>query len=102
VYAADALSYALGRRLMRLPHIGMANILAGRRIMAELVQEELTPSALCEELERLLGDAQARAKALDELRSLRLQLGGPGAGDRAAEQVLDLMGAQPTGILAAG
>lgn len=92
VYRVAPLTYALGRLLVRVPHIGLVNLVAGRRAVPELLQGDFTAQAVCDELHALLSDpdrAEAQRLALKEVRA---RLGPPGAADRAAEVVLKVMG----------
>jgi lipid-A-disaccharide synthase len=84
VYRMNTLTYALARLATDLPHIGMPNLIAGRRIAPELVQGECTPQRIAAETRRLLTDpgaAGAMRQGLDEVRG---RLGQPGAIGRAA------------------
>jgi lipid-A-disaccharide synthase len=88
VYRMNPFSYAIGRSLVRLDHVALPNLVAGRRIVPELIQREFTADRLATELGAYLDDpekAQATRLALGEMRRL---LGEPGAFDRAAEAVL--------------
>ena len=73
-----------------IPHIGLPNILADRRIVPELIQRAATPDAIADHALRLLNDPEARHRAKSELRELRLMLGEPGASERAARLVLQI------------
>lgn len=81
------------RRAGRIPHIGLPNIIAGRRIVPELLQHEATGEKLAAEALRLLQDPVARAAMKAELQAVRAQLGEPGASARTARMALEL--AQP-------
>jgi lipid-A-disaccharide synthase len=89
VYRLSPLTYHLGRRFVRVPHVAMANLIAGRRIVTELIQGDFTPEAVAAEVIRLLGpDGIAMRAALAEVRG---RLGPGGASERAAGVVRDLM-----------
>ncbi len=83
-YRAHPLSYLLGRLLIRVPFIGMVNLVAGRRLCPELIQGRATPGHLVRELRPLLGDTAERRNMLDGYREVRRRLGPPGAARRAA------------------
>ncbi|HUF47548.1 MAG TPA: lipid-A-disaccharide synthase [Vicinamibacterales bacterium] len=88
VYKVSPSTYALGRRLVRVSTYGMANLVAGRPVVPELIQEACTPERVAGEAVSLLTD-QARADAMrQDLADVRAKLGTPGASDRAAEAVL--------------
>jgi len=85
VYRTGRLNYAIARRLVKLSHIGLPNIVAGREVAPELVQDRLTPAALAAGLAPWFDDPAARATARAGLAIVRERLGGPGASVRAAE-----------------
>jgi lipid-A-disaccharide synthase len=88
VYRLSGLTYQLAKRIVRVDHIAMPNLVAGRRIVPELVQDEFTPDRVSEETVGLLKDPQRHNAARDALREVRRRLGGPGASARAADAVL--------------
>ena len=79
---------AIGKRVVSVDCIGMVNIIAGRTVCPEFIQEAATPPALAAALDPLLGDTPARAAMLEALREVTRRLGDGGAADRAAESVL--------------
>jgi len=91
VYKVSALSYWVGRCLIRVDHIGLVNLVAGRRVMPELIQRDANPDRIKEEALRILKDptrSQEMRKAMAEVRQL---LGQPGAAERAARIVCSLV-----------
>jgi lipid-A-disaccharide synthase len=88
VYRLSPLTYALGIRFVKVDTYGMVNLVAGRRIVPELIQDACTPEAVAAETGRLLGDGAARAAVVAGLEEVQARLGGPGASRRAAEAVL--------------
>ncbi len=90
VYRLPRLTYEVGRRLVRLPHFSLVNIVAGREVVPELLQSEVEGPRIAAEAERLLEPARWAAawKGLDEVRQ---KLGGPGASRRAAEKIATLV-----------
>ena len=86
--ASSWLTYRLARLLIRVPWIGLANLVAGRGIVPELIHDEATPERLVQETERLLADPRAYEDMKAALLSVRRALGTPGASRRAAEAVL--------------
>jgi lipid-A-disaccharide synthase len=92
VYRTSTLSYLLFKRLITgVRHIGLVNIIADREVCRELLQDDLTPTALADELVRLLDDPVARDAVLDGMRAVNVALGGDGAAARAARAVLDVL-----------
>lgn len=92
-YRTTWLTYQIVRRVILLPWIGLVNILAGRAVVPELIQEEATGPRLSEEAVRLLRDAGAYEKMKQALREVRASLGAPGASQRAAAEVLKVCAA---------
>ncbi len=84
VYRVSWLTYWIARLLVRVDHIGMVNLIAGKRLVPELIQGEVNPQRLIAESRRLLTDDKLRAGIIDELTRLRERLGSPGAADRVA------------------
>jgi lipid-A-disaccharide synthase len=88
VYRMGAVSHLIGRALVKLPHIAMPNLVAGRGVVPELIQGECNPERIAEELLRYLEDSDHAQRVRAELKEIRSLLGGPGVYDRAAEQIL--------------
>jgi lipid-A-disaccharide synthase len=80
------------RRIHRIEHIGMPNILAGERIVPEFIQQQARPEALAEATLRFLRDPETRARTRDALLQVRTRLGTPGASARTAQMALELAG----------
>jgi lipid-A-disaccharide synthase len=88
VYRLAPLTYAIGRRFVRVSQYGMVNLVAERPVVPELIQDALTPANVAAETVSLLTDA-ARAETMRrDLSLVRSRLGGSGASRRAAEAVL--------------
>ena len=91
VYRVSPLTFALARRLVRVPHVGMANLLAGERVFPELLQDDFTPERLAHEVLSLIQDP-GRLKAVRRgLATVIRRLGGPGASRRAAWVAMELI-----------
>jgi lipid-A-disaccharide synthase len=95
VYKLSPLTYRLGKPFVHVDTYAMANLVAGKRIVAELIQDDFTPGAVAEECVRLLTDEQLRRRTEDELRRVRERLGGAGASARAAQAVLTVARSRP-------
>lgn len=85
-------TYSVARALVRVPHIAMANILAGRALVPELIQSQATPDNLARAALALLEDPKKLAALRAELAALRESLGEPGAPERAAAAILQEIG----------
>ena len=92
VYKAAWLTFAIGRRLVKVKWLGMPNILAEREVVREFLQEDARPEAMAAEVGRLLDSAEARAAFQEGLREVIGRLGEPGASGRAAEAILETVG----------
>jgi lipid-A-disaccharide synthase len=91
-YKVSPLTYILGRMLVTgVDYIGMPNILAGRRIVPELIQREVTARNLVRAAEPMLNPT-IRAETVAALNSLRTRLGAPGAAARVAEMAVGMIG----------
>jgi lipid-A-disaccharide synthase len=94
VYRVSQLSYVLGRHFVNVPHYAMVNLIAGRRLVPELIQHDLTPERVSEEALRLLSDPSALREVESGLAEVRRALGEAGASRRAALEVARVLGAQ--------
>jgi lipid-A-disaccharide synthase len=88
VYRLSPWTYRLGRRFVRVPYYAMVNLIAGRRVVPELIQSDFTSDRVTAELLPLIDDTEARRAMQAGLREVREKLGGRGASGRAAEAVL--------------
>jgi lipid-A-disaccharide synthase len=93
VYRLSPLTYRLGRRFVKLDTFAMVNLIAGERIVPELIQDACTPQRVAAEAESILGDAGRAARMRSGLARVRARLGAPGASRRAAETILQIAGA---------
>jgi len=98
VYRVSPVSYRLLRRLVTVETIGMVNLIAGERIVPELVQDEFTPEAVAREAVSMLTDPARADRIRAGLARVRARLGGPGASRRAAEAIMRVV-RQPQGTL---
>lgn len=96
VYRVALLSYLLGKLLIKVPNVAMANILSdpgdGSQTVPELIQSAATPERIAAEVERFLSDPERAAGARRRLALGREDLGPPGAPGRTADAVLALIG----------
>lgn len=97
VYRVSPISYMVARRVVDVPHVGMVNLIAGRRVVPELIQSDFTASNVVENLLALLEDGTARATMQLELRAVAAALGkgashqGQTAIERAAGIAFELL-----------
>ncbi len=92
IYKVAALTYWVGRAVVRVPFLGMINLLAGREIAREFLQGAARPDAIAAELLCLLEtNGKARARQLADLHEVVTRLGGGGAAERATDAVLSVL-----------
>ncbi len=87
-YRLSWLTYHIAKRIASVKHLGLVNLVAGRGIVPELLQEEATAERLCEEAVGLLKDRDRYQHMQEMFQAIRRQMGVPGASDRAADVVL--------------
>ncbi len=92
VYRMAPLSYQLARRLVRLDSIAMVNLIAGEKLVPELIQDAFTPDAVAREAISMLTDRDRAAAIRAGLATVRARLGGPGGSRRAAQAILRTIG----------
>ena len=90
VYRLSPLTYRLVRRFTHVADAGMVNLIAGERIVPELIQEAFTPAAVASEVVALFREPDRVGRVVAALADVRTRLGGAGASCRAAEAVLEV------------
>jgi len=88
VYKLSPTTYRMGRRFVHVDTFAMANLIAGRRIVPELIQDDCRPDAVAREVAAYLTDSAYAERTRAALREVREKLGRPGASGRAADAVL--------------
>jgi lipid-A-disaccharide synthase len=91
VYRLKPLSYWLGRLLIRVEHIGMVNIVAGERVVPELIQNDVTAEKILRESKRIIQNRDVYENMVRALGRVKARLGSPGAPARVADMALGLM-----------
>lgn len=86
-YSGGALNIWLARRFIKVPFISLVNLIMGREVVRELIQQDMRPDELRKELQRLLQDGDYRRKMQADLEELRRRLGGAGASAHVADRV---------------
>jgi lipid-A-disaccharide synthase len=101
VYRLSPLTYRLGKPFLKVDTYAMPNLVAGRRVVPELIQDGFTPQRVADETVALLVDADRHARMREALRGVRERLGSPGASARAAAAILEVAARQPSGSTSA-
>ena len=97
VYRVSGLSYAIGKRLVKVKNFGMINLIAGREIVPELIQTNFTAKNVVEQLSKLISDGPGRNRMIRELENVQSKLrqvarvNGETAIARAAQGVLEIL-----------
>ena len=97
VYRVSALTYTLGKPRIKVPYFAMVNLIAGEKIVPELVQDDFTAERVVARLKELISEGTTRKTMLDGLARVKAQLCSRDPGDtrpaaeRAAQSVLDLV-----------
>ncbi|MGA9756383.1 MAG: hypothetical protein WBV23_14700, partial [Desulfobaccales bacterium] len=94
VYRVAPFTFAVARRLIRVEHVGMANLLAEERVFPELIQDDFTPEHLAREVFGLIRDPDRMIAVRRGLAAVIRRLGEPGASARAARVAVELMGSK--------
>lgn len=92
VYRVSLATYAVAKMAVKVPHVAMANLIAGKRVVPELIQKDFTAANIVRQLELLLPDGPPRQSMMQELAVLRNALSSRPCGDRSGGQ-LDRLGA---------
>lgn len=93
LYRMAPLSYAVAKRVVRIEHVGLANIVAGEGIVREFIQEAADPQALAAEILRLLDDRDYAATMRAELARVRELMGRPGCSGKVAQMASEMSSA---------
>lgn len=95
VYHLPWLSWVIAKRVVSVPYAALPNILAGREIVPELLQDRMTPGAIAEAAAAILRDPGRQSAMREALRQVAAGLGPPGAAARAAREVLAVLSRSP-------
>ena len=90
IYRVSTPTWLVGRAMVKVPHIALVNLLSGRRVVPELLQRDMTPERIANEVRRMWS-GPSRDIVVRGLADLRRHLGERGASQRAAEAVLELL-----------
>jgi lipid-A-disaccharide synthase len=91
IYRVSPLTYEVGKRLIRVDHVGICNIVAGERIVPELIQHDAEPVPIAAEIARMLAEPGYGAAMKTKLSAVREKLGSGGGSANAAHLILDML-----------
>jgi lipid-A-disaccharide synthase len=86
-YKGSTISYHIARRLIKVPYISLVNLIMGKEVVKELIQDQLNTESLKQELDKLLNDPQARNKMLRDFDELAEKLGQSGVSAKLAKKM---------------
>ena len=89
-YKMAPISYLIGSRLLKIPYIGLPNILAGEKIVPEYIQKEVKTTVLLDELDKYMGGVQSLSELLIKYEEIHEDLRG-GALEKAASEIFRLV-----------
>jgi lipid-A-disaccharide synthase len=93
VYRVSPLTYAIAKRVVKVPHVAMANLIAGKRVVPELIQSDFTAANIVKQIKPLLPDGEPRESMMKELKRLRGLLATLPAGDKQEGGAIDRVAA---------
>ena len=91
VYKVSPLSYWLGKRLIKVKHIGIVNLIVQKELLPELIQDNASPQTIAETVSAMINNQERLKQIEKELLSIKDLLGGAGASDRVARIALNLI-----------
>ena len=92
IYRVSPISYSIGKRLVKIPNIGLVNVVLAEKAIPELIQDRANPALLSVKVEKILFDQSAREEIRKQLAHLPEKLGQAGAIERTAQHVLAMLG----------
>jgi lipid-A-disaccharide synthase len=91
IYKVSLLSYLIGKLLIKIPNIGLINIVAGGQVVPEFIQKDISPKKVAKKAEEILTNKEIRQKIISDLVDVKNKLGSPGASERAARIILNYL-----------
>ncbi|MHB8830296.1 MAG: lipid-A-disaccharide synthase, partial [Syntrophales bacterium] len=85
IYKISKLSYAIGKKFIKVDYISLVNLIAGRAVVPELIQQDANPARIAAEVKALIVNEEARQAMKESFTVLRGKLGSPGASQRTAQ-----------------
>lgn len=91
IYKISTLSWMIGKNLVKIPYIGLINIVAGDLVVPELIQDQCTPQNIADHCLEIIDDPREIERIKYQLGKVKEKMGGPGTSMRAAQMILDIM-----------
>lgn len=91
VYKVSPITFAIGKKVIKIPHIGLVNVVAGREIVPEFIQKDAVAEKVAPVIQQYLYNERIRKQVQDDLSVIKQKLGEPGAAERTAELVLEMI-----------
>lgn len=91
IYKASQISYEIGKRVINVPHIGICNIVAEKRLVKELIQHEAEPTAIADEIDAILNEPGYAERMREGFAEVKVKLGSGGALGRVARLAMEMM-----------
>jgi lipid-A-disaccharide synthase len=98
IYKVAPLTWMLGKLLVKIPYVGLPNIVAKKKILPELLQHEVEPERIAGEILSMITDAKRKSLLACDLADVRQKLGAPGAVERTAQTILEVAAQQFGGL----
>jgi lipid-A-disaccharide synthase len=89
MYKTTPFTYWLGKMLIKLPFIGLVNVVAGKKVIEEFIQDKATPQNIATAVQKILSSPEAYGRMTNDLAAIKASLGAPGASNRAARIIQD-------------
>lgn len=90
-YKVSPVTYWIGKSLIKIPNIALVNVVAGKKVIPEFIQQEANPKTIAEEIILLLDDPIRRQKMIEELAEVKKKLGEPGASKKTAKILSEMI-----------
>jgi lipid-A-disaccharide synthase len=91
VYRTSAITFWVGKRVVKVPFLGLVNLVAGEQVIPELIQDDLTPDRLAHEAFEILEGVQKRQNMIEKLGMVKEKLGRGGASERTAKIAIEML-----------
>jgi len=90
-YRVSPLSFSIGKLVVKTPYVSLVNLIAGREVVPELLQDDVTPQLLAERASSILEDDIYRKEMIVNLNKVRESIGGRGASEKTARIAMNMI-----------